>query len=369
MINDIDKAMTSAISNGVFHGASLHVSIHHQRVYAKNFGVTCREKGQKINDTTVFDLASLTKPLATSLSIMHMIQRGTLSLDQTLADIFPEATQKDKANISVQHLLCHNSGLPDHRPYYETLKNVPEVERSGFLLNQILNEPLIQKPGKKTVYSDLGFMLLESAIKRISGIRLDEYIKKNIYLPLGLKDLFFIDLFKSHHLQTENFAATEICPWRNKTLIAQVHDDNAYVLGGICGHAGLFGTIENVYKLLDYLLTIYHGRSGTLSQKILHQKWIRTFFHVPKKAQRALGFDVPTPPKSSSGKFFSKNSVGHLGFTGTSFWMDLDQSIIIILLTNRVHPNRNNIKIRQFRPFLHDIIMQWLLSEKQTNSL
>jgi len=370
MIQDINKAMELAVDSGVFPGASIHVSINNKTLYSKNFGVTNIETGHKINDETIFDLASLTKPLATTLAIMHLVQEGYLSLDQTLFEIFPEETKKDKAKITVQHLLCHNSGLADHKPFYKTLKDLPVSKRAYAIIRQILDEPLEYQPEEKTIYSDLGFMLLEDLIKRISGVRLDEYVKKNIYIPIGLKDIFFIDLLKNKSIKNEKYAATELCPWRKKTLIAEVHDDNAHFVGGICGHAGLFGTTEGVYKLLDYLLTIYNDTSDfSASNAVLDKKLIRTFFHVPKKAERPLGFDIPTPPTSSSGKYFSKNSIGHLGYTGTSFWIDLDRSIIIILLTNRVHPSRNNIKIRKFRPFIHDIIMQWLLMEKQTNTL
>ncbi|MBF0452005.1 MAG: beta-lactamase family protein [Candidatus Magnetomorum sp.] len=358
----IDHAMTSAINDGIFPGASLHISYQYQTVYAKNFGVTRMVDGKNISDSTIFDLASLTKPLATTLAIMHMVQTGTLSLDQSLPEIFLEARQKDKALITVHHLLCHNSGLPDHRPYYEILKHELPNQRADLLLKNILNEPLVYPIGQKTIYSDLGFMLLDAAIQRVSGYRLDEYLQKNVYQPFGLKELFFIDLFKKHDFKTENFAATEVCPWRKKMLIAEVHDDNAYVVGGICGHAGLFGSIQNVYQLLDHLLGIYqdHPKKKEL-KKILTTQWVQKFFRIPEHAQRPLGFDVPTLPESSSGHFFSPNSVGHLGFTGTSFWMDLERSIIVILLTNRVHPHRNNIKIRKFRPIIHDIVMQSIL--------
>jgi CubicO group peptidase (beta-lactamase class C family) len=352
----IDKAMLSAIENGVFPGASLLVSFNHQTVYAKSFGVTRLQDGKNINNATIFDLASLTKPLATSIAIMHLVQAEKLFLNQPLLEIFSETDQKDKIAITIQHLLCHNSGLPAHRPYYETLIHEQPHKRKHLLLKKILNEPLIYPIEQKTVYSDLGFMLLDAVIQKVSGYRLDDYIQKNIYQPLGIEKLFFIDLLKEHHWPTDAFAATEHCPWRKKTIIAEVHDDNAYAVGGICGHAGLFGTIHDVYQILDQLLAIYNGHAA--KQNIVHRKWVQRFLTVPENAQRALGFDVPTPPQSSSGQFFSENSVGHLGFTGTSFWVDLDRSIIIILLSNRVHPNRNNNKIRAFRPIIHDMIMQ-----------
>jgi len=358
----IDKTMISALNDGVFPGASLHVSVNYQTIYNKSFGSTHINDGKKISNDTIFDLASLTKPLATSLVIMHLIQAGKLSLEQSLPEIFPEASQKEKFPITVQHLLCHNSGLPDHRPYYKTLNHEPPKNRSKILLKKILEEPLINSVGKKTVYSDLGFMLLAAIIKRISGYRLDNYINKFIYQPMTINDLFFIDLFKKNNFSNRVFAATENCPWRKKILMAEVHDDNAYSIGGICGHAGLFGTVKSVYYLLDDLLGIYHNHPSKKNvQQPLNRKWVQKLLTVPKNAERALGFDVPTPNKSSSGHYFSANSVGHLGFTGTSFWIDLERSIIVILLTNRVHPRRDNTKIRKFRPMIHDIVMQSII--------
>jgi CubicO group peptidase (beta-lactamase class C family) len=154
------------------------------------------------------------------------------------------------------------------------------------------------------------------------------------------------------------FAATEQCPWRKKLLSGQVHDENAYVVGGVQGHAGLFGTAADLHKLLFELLSAYHEhRSATHFRPDL----VRLFFRRLPGTDKALGFDVPAANNSSAGKYFSVNSVGHLGFTGTSFWMDLDRSIIVILLTNRVHPNRESAAIKAFRPKLHDTVMESLL--------
>jgi len=357
----IDKQMKSAITSGVFPGASLVVSNQFKIVHFEHYGLT-KISGSFVDKKTIFDLASLTKPLATTLTMLHMVQTGYMQLDEKLSSIFPEKITPDKANITITQLLCHQSGLPAHRPYFENLINVPQNKRSEILLKQIFNEPLAYKPGHKTEYSDLGFMVLDAAIKRITDKPLDAYLFSNIYKPLGINAPFFIDLFHPQVIQKDKYAATENCPWRKRNLIAEVHDDNAHVLGGVCGHAGLFGTALDVYRLLEILLGIYHDLPQQKKvQKIINRKWLCTFFQVPSGAQRPLGFDIPTPPASSSGKFFSPSSVGHLGFTGTSFWIDLERSIIIILLTNRVHPNRNNIKIRSFRPFIHDLIMQNLI--------
>jgi len=360
----IDKQMTDAIAAGVFPGASLLVSCQNKIVFFEHYGRT-QIAGKPVDETTVFDLASFTKPLATTLSMLHMVQAGNIQLDQTISTIFSEKSVPDKLKITMRQLLCHQSGLPAHRPYFKQLLDIPKNKRSDMLLQMIFDEPLDHPPGKKTEYSDLGFMVLDAVIKRVTGYRLDTYVFQNIYRPLGLNAPFFINLFGAADIQKINFAATEKCPWRKKILSGEVHDDNASVLGGICGHAGLFGTALDVYRLLNILMGIYHNWPDQKeAHRVINRKWLCTFFQIPEGAERPLGFDCPTPPKSSSGKFFSSNSVGHLGFTGTSFWMDLNKSIIIILLTNRVHPHRDNIKIRSFRPHIHDLIMQHLIRSK-----
>jgi CubicO group peptidase (beta-lactamase class C family) len=150
------------------------------------------------------------------------------------------------------------------------------------------------------------------------------------------------------------FAATERCPWRDTIIEGVVHDENAYAVGGIEGHAGLFGTAKDVYRLLSVLLTDFYGQSESI---LFEKKLMQTFFIRAGSSGRPLGFDAPSSTGASCGQYFSKKSVGHLGFTGTSFWMDLDRGVIVILLTNRVHPSRDNVKIKAFRPQLHDVVM------------
>src|SRR5210317_263981 len=192
-------------------------------------------------------------------------------------------------------------------------------------------------------------------VEHVSGKRLDCFVSEMIYDPLGLDSLFFVDL--NANKPRGVFAATEQCPWRKVLLAGQVHDENAFVVGGVQGHAGLFGTAAAVHMLVSKLLCAYQGTGpGNLFQTEI----VRSFFRRLPNANKTLGFDAPALKNSSAGSYFSANSVGHLGYTGTSFWMDLDRLIIVILLTNRVHPSRNNEAIKLFRPKLHDEIMQVL---------
>lgn len=219
----------------------------------------------------------------------------------------------------------------------------------------LLSEAFIHEPGKACLYSDPGFMILEWLIEVASEKPLDRFVQESVYARLRLEDLFFVPLEglknRDHHL----YAATEHCPWRGKILEGEVHDDNAYTLGGVAGHAGLFGTAKDICSLLRELLNTYLGESNT---GVFHEDLVHTFFQRHSDVGTwALGFDTPTRPDSSSGQYFSDQSVGHLGFTGTSFWMDLEKGVIVILLTNRIHPTRENEKIRAFRPVVHDAVM------------
>jgi CubicO group peptidase (beta-lactamase class C family) len=236
------------------------------------------------------------------------------------------------------------------------LSNIPASERVAELRRLLVAEPLIHPIGKTVLYSDVGFMILRWVIEQESGCRLDQFVTETIYNKIALKDLFFIalDSRQSKH----KFAATEKCSWRHTVIEGQVHDENAYAVGGIEGHAGLFGSAAGVHMLLVKLLASYDNNGpGNLFNKDL----VRIFLKRLPDTDKALGFDMPSMQNSSSGKFFSPQSVGHLGFTGTSFWMDLTRKIIIICLTNRVHPSRQNDAIKAFRPKLHDAVMKFLV--------
>lgn len=351
----IRNLMQDGLADGVFPGAVLLAANKGQIAFFEAFGYAKLEPRRDMSTETVFDLASLTKPLATAVSLMILVQDGPLSLDQTLRDTISEFTDSDKKDVTIRQLLSHSSGLPDYRPYYEKLTKLPRLERKRSLKGLVLAEPLIHEPGTVCLYSDLGFMILQWLIEAVAKDSLDRFLVESVYKPLGLKDLFF-NPSPGGPGRDYQYAATEECPWRGKILDGEVHDDNAYALGGVAGHAGLFGTAQEVFALLQKLLQVYRGE---VTSDIFRQDVVQTFFRRHSDAGSwALGFDTPTHPYSSSGKLFSDQSVGHLGFTGTSFWMDLEKESIVILLTNRIHPMRANEKIKAFRPILHDTVME-----------
>jgi CubicO group peptidase (beta-lactamase class C family) len=356
IMQKIDRMMRQAISDNIFPGAVLLVSREDSILFFDSYGHANLFSGVKMTRDTIFDLASLTKPLATAMAVMRLVEDGNIHLEQQLGHILSEFIPTDKARIQLKHLLYHNAGLPDYRPYYTSLSNFPAQERVAALRELLVAEPLIHPIGKTVLYSDVGFMILRWVIEQKSGWRLDQFVTETIYNKIAQKDLFFIALDSPQ--PRHRFAATEKCSWRHTVLEGQVHDENAYAVGGIEGHAGLFGSAAGVHLLLVKLLTSYDNNGpGNLFDKDL----VRFFFRRLPDTDKALGFDMPSKQNSSSGKFFSPKSVGHLGFTGTSFWMDLTRKIIIICLTNRVHPSRQNNTIKAFRPKLHDAVMEYLV--------
>jgi len=355
-MSQINDLMIKGVKDKVFPGGVLLVSKNDSIIFFEAYGYANIFSKRIMTKNTIFDLASLTKPLATTLAVMKLIQQEKLDLEQNLGTVLPKFRDTDKKQITVRNLLCHNSGLSDYRPYYIELLKIPYNFRKKALRDFLINEPLIHPIGKNVLYSDLGFMVLEWIVEKVSGRSLNYLVIQDIYRPLGLEHLFFVKLNSKRYMDC--FAATELCPWRKILLDGLVHDDNAYVVGGIAGHAGLFGTAMDVKVLLSSLLSALHKQSSIF---IFKKDLIHKFFERQKDSGKALGFDTPSLLDSSCGSLFSKRSIGHLGFTGTSFWMDLDQSIIIILLTNRVHPSRDSNKIKKFRPILHNTVMEIIL--------
>jgi CubicO group peptidase (beta-lactamase class C family) len=354
----VDDLMKKAVVDGIFPGGVLYVSKKEKIHFHQAYGIVDIVSKRPVTVETIFDLASLTKPLATTLAIMKLVEQEKLALDQSLGMLIPGFDGTEKGGITVRHLLSHSSGLTDYRPYYEKLREIPQKKRKKAIRELLTGEVLIHPIGRKILYSDIGFMILCWVIEEISGKRLNDFVLDEIYAPAGLKDLFFIDLERSKknsYLLNKEFAATEKCLWRRKTLIGEVHDDNAFAVGGIDGHAGLFGTAAEVGKLLLLLQSLYHGY---LTKSVLLPGTVRQFLSRQGHTGRVLGFDIPDVGKSSCGHYFSENTVGHLGFTGTSFWMDLETEINVILLTNRVHPSRDNDRIRAFRPEIHDAVIK-----------
>jgi serine-type D-Ala-D-Ala carboxypeptidase len=355
----LQQLLKAGISQGVFTASVALAGLKGELLWEGAAGrVSCDSGSAAVNLNTVFDLASLTKPLATALALMVLTSRGKLTPNSLLGDILPvDWLPPDKQPLTLASLLTHRSGLPAWRPFFREMLAAPPEARPTLLERLAAATPLEGPPDTVTVYSDLGFMLLKVVVERACGERLDRFVREAIYRPLGLKTLNFIPLpplFQAVST-TENrlYAATEpgIIPGRPHG--GEVHDENAWAAGGVAGHAGLFGTGREVFHLAACLWRAYNGETvGPFAPDE-----VKLFFTVPPGADRGLGFDTPgpDPTQRAAGRFFSPRSVGHLGFTGTSFWLDLECGQMVVLLTNRVHLGRDDkIKIQAFRPRFHE---------------
>jgi serine-type D-Ala-D-Ala carboxypeptidase len=282
---------------------------------------------------------------------MLLEARGFLTLETTLGEVLAAPwLPADKRPLTLKSLLAHRSGLPAWRPFYETVLAAPESRRPRLLPRLAAAQPLEHDPGTATLYSDLGFMLLGAVVAKISGQGLDAFCRRELYEPLGLDLLGFNPATR---LDREKFtwAATEEVDTPGTPALGEVHDDNARAAGGVAGHAGLFGTGPQVFHLAAWLHRAYHGQAELLG---ISPETVRRFLTPVALGCRTPGFDVPTPGQSSAGRYFSPLSVGHTGFTGTSFWLDLDRGQMVVLLTNRVHMDRDGGRIKAFRPRFHE---------------
>ncbi|MCA1838131.1 MAG: serine hydrolase [Actinobacteria bacterium] len=366
----IGIAMQGAVSEGVFPGAVLLVRLRGAIRYHAAFGSTALIPApQRTTVDTLYDLASLTKPLATVTAVLLLIQEHAVSLDDLVEHHMPELRGTDAGQASLYHLLNHSSGLPAWRPLYECLDEDGRVRRGELPREQAIQtvvsligqEALIYPRGSRSVYSDLGFILLGIAIERVTGRSLDAFCRTRMYDVLGATPLSFRPLQSTAVRQPTDpsgIAATEKDSWRGRVLRGEVHDENAFALGGVAGHAGLFGTAMAVSVLTTAWLRASLGSDNLLKAE-LARKFVTRQEQTPGSSW-GLGWDTPSPP-SSAGSRFSSHSFGHLGYTGTSIWIDRKSEMEVILLSNRVHPTRNNTAIQRFRPLIHDQICQELM--------
>jgi serine-type D-Ala-D-Ala carboxypeptidase len=368
----VENAFKDAVTQGVFPGAVVLVGREDEIVYEQAFGSRSLVPAKRpMQVTTIFDLASLTKPLATSIAMMLLVNQQKIRLDDRVTHGFPTFGVLGKHAVTFRHLLNHSSGLPDWRPYYEEVLKCEQQGKINFVASQaakryvfkqIHRETPLSPAGQRSLYSDLGFMVLGEIVEAVGGNTLDRFCQERIFNPLDLRSMSFIDLtqLRTRQIQPveEMIAPTENCPWRKKVLCGEVHDDNAYAIGGVAGHAGLFSSARDIHQLLARLNGCLRGKDTFLPQALIQEFLSKD--ETVKNSTRALGWDTPSENESASGQWFSSHSVGHLGFTGTSVWWDLEKNCHIVLLSNRVHPTRKNEKIRRFRPHIHDVIMQVL---------
>jgi beta-glucosidase-like glycosyl hydrolase/CubicO group peptidase (beta-lactamase class C family) len=344
-----------AIAEKAFPGATLAVG-YKGKVSLRAFGkLSYDAKAAAAIPNTMYDIASLTKAVATTTLVAKLVEGDfavPLDLDAKIERYLPEWANGPNADwrhrVTVRHLLTHTSGLPAFKEYWRTSKGKQDT------LARIFAEPLEYEPGTKEIYSDLGIILMAEIVERLTGRTLDGLAKSTIFSPLGMKDT----MYRPPKELWSQTAPTEIDNnLRYRLVQGEVHDENAFAIGGVSGHAGLFSTAPDLAAFCQMLLN-----GGVYAhQRILRRAMIAQFT-APQQLSggtRTLGWAVPTEG-GSSGHYFSARSFGHTGFTGTSIWIDPDRQLFVVLLTNRVHPTRENTKIQQVRPALHDAVMQAL---------
>jgi CubicO group peptidase (beta-lactamase class C family) len=343
---NVERIVTEAIKDSAFPGAVLLISKDRNIQFHKAFGYYTYDKNSKeVSTETIYDLASLTKVIATTTAVMLCVDKNLFSLDDYVAKYIPEFSSNNKENITIRNLLLHNSGLPAWKKFWEIYDNPKEV------LNDIYGSKPEFEPSTKTVYSDLGIITLGKVIEKVTGKSLDLFCKEEIFPPLEMNNTYFNPpdslKFKIAPTELDNY-------WRKRLLVGEVHDETSSLLKGVAGHAGLFSTAEDIHKLLLTLLNKgeYNG------VKLIDSSTVKLFTKkASDQSSRALGWDTKSLKGSSAGSLLSNLSYGHTGFTGTSVWTDPIKKIIVIFLTNRVHPARENRKIIRIRPELHDAVV------------
>ncbi len=360
------KILEQGLNEGVFPGVVAGVwQRNDPDVYNYGWG-GCRRLRMKglsplpMEFDTVFDLASVTKVFGTTGLMMSLIERGWIEWDTPVTSVlsdfrFPEITFRDLAS--------HTSGFPAWFPFFEKMRNtfndeeletISVSQRQSEMRKLVMSVDLERSPRTKSVYSDVGFLILGFCLEEITGFPLDQAVETFLWKPMGLENVFYVrTIIAAFRARNERIAATEDCPWRKSILQGQVHDDNTWAMGGYAGHAGAFGDARSLLTFGKKLLEGYFSRSVTLDS------WTRV--SVPEGCDRTPGWDTPSGELPAFGKRFSSSSVGHLGFTGTSFWIDPKNGIVVTLLTNRVHPTRENQKIRLFRGIFHEALGEDLL--------
>ena len=343
----LDPLIEEQISKRAFPGAALAVGHRGSLVFQRSYGkLDYTPIAPSVTNETLYDLASLTKVVAAATLAMQLYERGRLKLEHPVSRYFSDFVGEGRDRVTIHHLLTHTSGLPAHLPLYKDLKG-----KQAFVEN-ILHIPLETDPGTKAVYSDLGLILLGDIIEKLAAQPLDQLAAGWIFQPLGMKHTFFNPKPKWKRM----IAPTENDLWRDRLLRGEVHDENAFAMGGVSAHAGLFGTAGDLAIFCQMLLNggIYDHR------RILRRSTLEKFTarqNFPEGSSRALGWDTPSDG-SSAGSLLSSDSFGHTGFTGTSVWIDPARELFIILLTNRVHPTRENNAIRNVRRLVADGVVR-----------
>jgi CubicO group peptidase (beta-lactamase class C family) len=353
MLTNASTLLDAATMARRISGAVLRVEAGGEVVHESAHGVTRCDAPAPVAAATWFDLASLTKILATTPAAMLLYQRGALALEAPLGRFLPGAKASFAAQ-PIENFLAHVSGAAAWKPLFRAVP--PDALHSPAgktaIVRALLAEAPLYPPGERQVYSDIGFALLGLALEESAGQPLHEFVAREIFAPLGIDELAYLQLAPRAGL---SLAATEDCPWRGRVLAGETHDENTWAAGGCLGQSGVFGAARGVAQLADEFLAAARG-AGRLFSPATLARFLRAPAHVSGSFR--LGFDTPNLQGSAAGSHFGPHSFGHLGFTGCSVWCDPDRRLSVVLLTNRVHPTRDNDALKELRPAVHDAVLE-----------
>jgi serine-type D-Ala-D-Ala carboxypeptidase len=343
----VGSILERAVRDSAFPGAVAVVGSRAGITAAVEVGTLDWGMSPPVSSRTIWDAASLTKVVGMTTAIMQLVEQGRVDLDAPAKHYLPRWNAPRAERITVRHLLTHSAGLPSWRALYK------EAQSPDAALALVYSTAPDTVPGARYVYSDIGAILLGEVVANVSGLRLNEYLARNVFSPLGMVDTRWLPEAKDR----ERIAPTERDPWRQRHLRGEVHDENAYALGGVAGHAGLFSTAEDLARFARMYLN-----GGELDGvRVLRPETIALFTKAQDStlSHRALGWETPTG-SNSGGRHMSKRAFGHTGFTGTSIWIDPGRDLFIILLTNRVNPTRENPRISRVRVAVADTVARVL---------
>jgi len=365
----IDKMMEEAVDDGVFPAASLLVGKGDDAVFMGHYG--------DATGGSVFDVASLTKPVVTATLAMHAVLEGRLALTDTVKEYIPDSGDVGEAPLF--RLLDHSSGLPAYYPFYREIPLADVGSRSARdeIVRSIATWQLEYEIGSRSIYSDLGYILFGDILEKVFDKPLNKLAEEKIFEPLEMKDSFFRPICKTpwsgssfvpayeceRSFEGMNFIPTEDCPWRGGVVLGYVHDQNCYAMGGVAGHAGLFTNVYDLQKFVRTMFAVYDDKKRDYIPKGIAEVFMDGYASMlafSHPGTHLIGWDRPRHLDSQAGSRFSRNSIGHLGYTGCSIWIDLEKRFFVILLSNRIHPLVTNEKIKSFRPLLHDAIVDVL---------
>ena len=341
------SVLQEAIAERAFPGASVAITFKEHLIALKAFGrFTYETDSPPVSPATLFDLASVTKVVATTSMAMLLYQRGWLELDAGVGAIVPEfaadpAKDSRRRKVTLRMLLAHSSGLPAHEKLYLKARSRQELSREALIV------PLAADPGSRAVYSDIGFIVLRVALERLADESIDRFCLREIFAPLSMRNTAFNP---PGEVRPRIPPTADDRIFRHRIIQGEVFDENASILGGVAPQAGLFSTASDVAQFAHAML----NPGGLLRRETISLFTRRE--STPAGTSRALGWDTPSAP-SQSGKYFGPASFGHLGYTGTSLWIDPERQLSITLLTNRTWPDCSNLAIKQVRPRFHDAVI------------